>query len=181
MAFTQEELAAMAAADREIEETFTGVTEAEAARSDDLDIYLALSLTGVQKAKNRVKHRRYYARCREEILARERADRAANPEKYAVIQRRYYESHRAQRCRNAAIQRKKIKSELPCREFGIRLRAARKAAGMSAAALGKIVGLSESAVYNHEEGFRRRPNARLTEWLEQEEQKHGKKEEHGNG
>lgn len=181
MAFTQEELAAMAAADAEIEAEFDGATAEERARSDDLDVYLALSLTGVRAAKKRISRKARYDANRKEILARDRERRRNNRDLYAAYYKAYYESHKEARLAAANRQRKKMAMERPTREFGIRLRAARKAARLSADALGNVCGISEQALYDHEYGLRRRPNAKVKAWLEQEEQKHGKKEEHGEG
>ena len=93
MSFTPEELAAMAAADAEIEAEFF-LTNEEAAASSARDRearYLAMDKRGQALAEYQ---RRYYEANKEAVAERQRRYREANKEALAEYQRRYREANK---------------------------------------------------------------------------------------
>ena len=93
MPFTPEELAAMAAADAEIEAEFV-LTNEEAAASTARDRearYLAMDKHGQALAE---RNRRYYEANKEALAEYQRRYYEANKEALAEYQRRYYEANK---------------------------------------------------------------------------------------
>ena len=106
MSFTPEELAAMAAADAEIEAEFF-LTNEEAAASSARDRearYLAMDKRGQAVAERK---RRYYEANKEAVAERQRRYREANKEAVAERQRRYYEANKEKWKQYAAAKKAK--------------------------------------------------------------------------
>ena len=106
MSFTPEELAAMAAADAEIEAEFF-LTNEEAAASSARDRearYLAMDKRGQAVAE---RQRRYREANKEAVAERNRRYREANKEAVAERNRRYYEANKEKWKQYAAAKKAK--------------------------------------------------------------------------
>lgn len=106
MSFTPEELAAMAAADAEIEAEFF-LTNEEAAASSARDRearYLAMDKRGQAVAE---RNRRYYEANKEAVAEHQRRYREANKEAVAERKRRYYEANKEKWKQYAAAKKAK--------------------------------------------------------------------------
>lgn len=106
MPFTPEELAAMAAADAEIEAEFF-LTNEEAAASTARDRearYLAMDKQGQAAAEYQ---RRYYEANKEAVAERNRRYYEANKEALAEYKRRYYEANKEKWKQYAAAKKAK--------------------------------------------------------------------------
>ena len=90
MPFTAEELAAMRAADEEIERNFSGMTAEERALARRLEASARRS--GYTEAQR--KKAEYYQQNRERICARKKVWAAQNAEKMRAYNRVYYQRHR---------------------------------------------------------------------------------------
>ena len=101
MKFTPEELAEMAAADEEIEASFT-MTQSEIDFSRQIDKAIRFeSLTG-DKQKLAARQKAYREANREKLAARQKAYREANREKYNAYMREYMMKRRHFLHRNEA-------------------------------------------------------------------------------
>ena len=153
--FTPEELAAMRAADEEIERTFRLTAEdLEASRLADRDAKLerldnkARKIAAAQReyrAANRDKiaaaQREYYAANRDKIAAAQREYRAANRDKIAAAQREYYAANRdkiaaAQREYRAANRKRTAFADLLAQK------------SLSQAAAAQKIGVSQMTISN---------------------------------
>lgn len=93
MPFTKDELAAMAAADAEIEAGFIRTRE-DLELSLQLDRRAAFDALDNKKQRAAARNRAYYEANREEIAAQQRAYYEAHREKCIAWQRAYYEANR---------------------------------------------------------------------------------------
>ena len=93
MPFTKDELAAMAAADAEIEAGFVRTNE-DLEFSRQLDREVKFAALDPEKRRIAAKCRRYYEAHREEINAKNRAYYEAHREEISAYYRAYYEAHR---------------------------------------------------------------------------------------
>ena len=93
MPFTKDELAAMAAADAEIEAGFVRTNE-DLEFSRQLDREVKFAALDPEKRRIAAKCRRYYEARREEINAKNRAYREAHREEISAYYRAYYEANR---------------------------------------------------------------------------------------
>lgn len=91
--FTPEELAKLAAADAEIDASFS-LTNEDIRRSREADKAAMLDRLPPEKRKAAARHRAYYERHREEIAAKARAYYEKNREKKLAYQRAYDAAHR---------------------------------------------------------------------------------------
>lgn len=98
MPFTPEELAAMAAADAEIEANFDGLTAEELRASAALD-NAARAMSGGRK-RNLARERAYYQANRERLLSQARAYYLAHRDEIRAAQRKRYQE-RKRRKQNA--------------------------------------------------------------------------------
>ncbi len=137
MPFTAEELAEMARADAEIEESFR-LTAEDLVLQRALDRAAALEQMPPEKRARAARQKAYYEAHREKVAAYQKAYREANPEKVAARQKAYYEANRekyaeAQRC----------------------IREARRKLGLTQKALAERLGVSNGLVSLWETGRRR--------------------------
>ena len=93
MPFTPEELAAMAAADAEIEANFH-LTNEDLARSRALDRYTAFSRLPPEKRKQAAQQKAYREANRDKVAAQQKAYREANRDKYNAYMRDYMRNRR---------------------------------------------------------------------------------------
>ena len=93
MPFTPEELAAMAAADAEIEANFH-LTNEDLARSRALDRYTAFSRLPPEKRKQAAQKKAWYEANRDKVAAQKKAYREANRDKVAAQKKAWYEANR---------------------------------------------------------------------------------------
>lgn len=91
--FTPEELAELAAADAEIEATFS-LTNEDISRSRETDKAAMIDRLPPEKRKAAAKYRAYYEKNREKIAAKARAYYEKNREKRLAYQRAYDAAHR---------------------------------------------------------------------------------------
>ena len=89
MPFTKEELAAMAAADAEIEANFR-LTNQDLRRSRELDRLAHIDALDPEKRKVAASKKAWYEANREKVAASQKAYREANREKYNAYHRAYY-------------------------------------------------------------------------------------------
>ena len=93
MPFTPEELAAMAAADAEIEANFH-LTNEDLARSRALDRYTAFSRLPPEKRKQAAQKKAWYEANRDKVAAQKKAYREANRDKVAAQKKAHREANR---------------------------------------------------------------------------------------
>ena len=93
--FSPEELAEMAAADAEIEQTFQMTLE-ERVASEKRDEAALANVSAAER--RRAAGREYYKKNREKLLAYQRAYRAAHAEQVRAYHRAYYAAHREEAC-----------------------------------------------------------------------------------
>jgi hypothetical protein len=94
MPFTPEELAAMRAADAEIEAGFSGPTLEERRASDARDAAAREAVRDEKRQLRREQSRRFYEAHREECRARSLAWYNANKEHYRQRRHAYYVAHK---------------------------------------------------------------------------------------
>lgn len=100
MPFTPEELAAMAAADAEIESSFI-LTPEELALGRELDREITLEMMDPRKRRIAQNERAYREAHREEIAQNKRAYYEAHKEKLKAYQREYHKRKRARQSGNS--------------------------------------------------------------------------------
>ena len=93
MPFTREELAAMAAADREIEENFCLDPE-DMALSRELDRAAKLEAMTGDKRKVAAQKKAWYEAHKDQVAAQQKAYREAHKDQVAAQQKAWYEAHK---------------------------------------------------------------------------------------
>lgn len=156
MSWTKEELAAMAAADAEIEAGFSLTREEiESSRQRDRAAKIEALPYGkarsgrvwyeANRAKESARSRAWYLANREKVIAKHKAYNASHKAETAAYKRAWYEANRAERIAKCRAYHDTLRAAGPT-EGMLTIRAARKRLGLSQAAFGALFGVGGSTV-----------------------------------